>query len=245
MKKLCLAGVASLSLLGIPAFADDNDPLAGIYACTQIADDSARLACFDAAVSQTQQAELSGEFQTLTRQDTARVQEDAFGFSLPSLPSFSLPRLGGERNALADAVPEEPAAPTAPPTAVAEAPAEPEATEESPVAIAEATPPAPPQAPTPAPSAEPEPERPQNVVRDDDGDIEEVTLRIARINRGAYNKLTIYFRNGQVWRQIDSEEVHLRRSNPPRTATIRRAALGSYLLQFEDRGRAIRVRREE
>ena len=233
MKKICLAGVASLSLLGIPALADEVDPLADIYACANIADDSARLACFDTAVSATQSAQQAGDFRTLTRQDTERVQEDAFGFSMPSLPSFRLPSIGREANALADAVPDEV------PTAAAEAPATPEPTPESaPVATAET-------APLPPVVAEPEPERPQNVVRDDEGDIEAVTLQIARINRGAYDKLTIYFRNGQVWRQIDSEIVRLRSSNPPRTATIRRAALGSYLLQFDDRGRAIRVRREE
>ncbi len=233
MKKICLAGVASLSLLGVPTLADEVDPLADIYACANIADDSARLACFDTAVSATQQAQEAGAFRTLTRQDTERVQEDAFGFSMPSLPSFRLPSIGREANALADAVPDEV------PTAAAEAPATPESTPESaPVATAET-------APLPPVVAEPEPERPQNVVRDDEGDIEAVTLQIARINRGAYDKLTIYFRNGQVWRQIDSEIVRLRSSNPPRTATIRRAALGSYLLQFNDRGRAIRVRREE
>ncbi|HBJ92411.1 hypothetical protein [Ponticaulis sp.] len=236
MKKICLAGVASLSLLGIPALADEVDPLADIYACANIADDSARLACFDTAVSATQVAQQAGEFRTLTRQDTERVQEDAFGFSLPSLPSFRLPSIGREANALADAVPNET------PAAVAEAPATPEpAPGPTPVETSETAQ----QRPAPPTVAEPEPERPQNVVRDDEGDIEAVTLQIARINRGAYDKLTIYFRNGQVWRQIDSEIVRLRSSNPPRTATIRRAALGSYLMQFDDRGRAIRVRREE
>lgn len=236
MKKICLAGVASLSLLGIPTLADEVDPLADIYACANIADDSARLACFDSAVSATQTAQQAGEFRTLTRQDTERVQEDAFGFSLPSLPSFRLPSIGREANALADAVPSEAQ------TATSEAPAIPEqAPGSTSIGTAETVQ----QRPAPPASPALESERPQNVLRDDEGDIEAVTLQIARINRGAYDKLTIYFRNGQVWRQIDSEIVRLRSSNPPRTATIRRAALGSYLMQFDDRGRAIRVRREE
>lgn len=241
MKKICLAGVASLSLLGIPAFADEPDPLADIYACTEIADDSARLACFDRAVGQTQAAQQSGQFRTLTRQDTERVQEDAFGFSLPSLPSLpslSFPSFGGNDGALEDAVERAEAPRTETPAPVQQAQTNAPSAPDDPDAPA-----------TPAPveqaEAAPDPARPTAVERDNDGDIQSVTLRIQRINRGNYGRLTIYFRNGQVWRQVDDENVRLRNSDPPTEAEIRRATLGSYFMQFNTNSRPFRVRREE
>ena len=97
----------------------------------------------------------------------------------------------------------------------------------------------------PAAEADEDPGRAMDVIRDEDGDVESVTLAIRRINRSPYGKITVYFRNGQVWRQVDSDEVRISRINPPRTATIRRAAFGSYLMRLNNEGRAIRVRREE
>lgn len=268
MKKFYLAGLTGLSVLGISAFAEEPNPLAAIYACAEIPDDTARLACFDQSVNQTRTAQQSGEFRTLTRQDSQRVQEDAFGFSLPSLPVLNFPSIGSN-NDLADAVDEPapvqqaeaPEPPEEPPVATAEvtppdapiqtAPEAPvERPVEAPVQTAEITPPPAPPDPqeepeAPAAEADEDPGRAMDVIRDEDGDVESVTLAIRRINRSPYGKITVYFRNGQVWRQVDSDEVRISRINPPRTATIRRAAFGSYLMRLNNEGRAIRVRREE
>ncbi len=266
MKKICLAGVASLSLLGIPALADEVDPLANIYACSNIADDSARLACFDAAVSATQEAQQAGDFRTLTRQDSERVQEDTFGLRIPSMSNFNILSPGSRPNALADAVPtpeptQEPVADA--PTQVAEAPAPPapvEAAPEAPAipdvpaapeAPAEPTPPAVQAAPSPAPApaapaAEPEDEsRPLEVERNDDGEIESVSLSIQRITVNANDQITVYFTNGQVWRQIENRRTRLNRRRPPSFATIRRTSLGAYVMRLDGQGASLLVRRVE
>ncbi|MBN05885.1 hypothetical protein [Ponticaulis sp.] len=261
MKKICLAGVASLSLLGIPALADEVDPLADIYACANIADDSARLACFDTAVSATQSAQQAGDFRTITRQDSERVQEDAFGLRIPSISNFNILSPGSRPNALADAVPEPEPTPepvVEAPTQVAEAPETPEPAE--PVAAAPEVPetvetPAQPIAPpvqaaptpTPAPAA-PEEEaedenRPLEVERNDDGEIESVSLSIERITVNANDQITVYFRNGQVWRQIESRPTRLNRRRPPTFATIRRTTLGAYVMRLNGQGQSLLVRR--
>ena len=100
MKFTCLAGVASISVLTFQANAQENSPLETIYACSDVANDSERLACYDQAVGRTRQAEQSGEFRTFTRQEADEVQKDAFGFSLPSLPKFSMPSFGGDSDDL-------------------------------------------------------------------------------------------------------------------------------------------------
>ncbi len=261
MKKICLAGVASLSLLGIPALADEVDPLADIYACANIADDSARLACFDTAVSATQSAQQAGDFRTITRQDSERVQEDAFGLRIPSISNFNILSPGSRPNALADAVPEPEPTPepvVEAPTQVAEAPEAPEPAE--PAAAAPEVPetvdtPAQPIAPpvqaaprpTPAPAApaeEAEDEnRPLEVERNDDGEIESVSLSIERITVNANDQITVYFTNGQVWRQIESRRTRLNRRRPPTFATIRRTTLGAYVMRLDGQGQSLLVRR--
>ena len=95
MRKSCLLGAVGVSLITLPALAQEKTPLESIYACADISDNIERLACFDAAVSATRQAENQGEFKTITRQEAETVQKDAFGFSMPSLPTFSLPGFGG------------------------------------------------------------------------------------------------------------------------------------------------------
>jgi hypothetical protein len=49
--------------------------------------------------------------------------------------------------------------------------------------------------------------------------------------------------NGQAWQQVDSSYQYARSEGP--RVTIRRAAFGSYLLQVEGVGKAVRVRRIE
>ncbi|MDX2234393.1 MAG: hypothetical protein NW200_07830 [Hyphomonadaceae bacterium] len=69
--------------------------LTKVYACADIADATARLACFDAAVTQLKTAETQGEFTAVDAAGVRRIEREAFGFALPSLPRLAMPRLGG------------------------------------------------------------------------------------------------------------------------------------------------------
>ena len=75
----------------MPAAAQDA-PMAStkeVYACSDIADNDERLACYDAAVGRLKSAEEAGEVVTVTRDEVEKVQKDSFGFSIPSLPKFA------------------------------------------------------------------------------------------------------------------------------------------------------------
>jgi hypothetical protein len=73
--------------------------------------------------------------------------------------------------------------------------------------------------------------------------VAEVALAIASIS---VNKVTgkalIRLENGQVWEQVDSEVVSRSKVRKAKVATIRKAAMGSFLMNL-DGGTAIRVRR--
>lgn len=100
MKFYHIAPVLGVILLGSVAFAEENSPLDAVYACAEIPDDMARLACFDTAVAGTKSAQETGEFVTITRDEAEEVQKDAFGFSLPSLPKVTLPGLGRNKDGI-------------------------------------------------------------------------------------------------------------------------------------------------
>lgn len=93
-RTLCIA-LSALALAGGAVAQDAPASTAEIYACAQTADDSARLACYDAAVGRLKAAEDAGEIATVTREEVETVQRDSFGFSIPSLPAIAMPRLGG------------------------------------------------------------------------------------------------------------------------------------------------------
>lgn len=93
MKKHPFIIIFGTFLFTAPALADDISPLTDIYACADIAESTSRLQCFDDKVAAARNAENSGEFKTITRQEAVEVQKDAFGFSMPSLPKFNLPNL--------------------------------------------------------------------------------------------------------------------------------------------------------
>lgn len=59
-----------------------------VYACAALENDADRLACYDTAVGRLQQAEEAGDITTVSRTEVETVQKEAFGFSLPSLPTF-------------------------------------------------------------------------------------------------------------------------------------------------------------
>lgn len=230
---LSLALIAGTALAGIAATASaqEADPVDAIIACRNIADPQERLDCFDATSGSLAQARATGELVTVSRADVAAVERDGFGFDLPSMPRISMSLFGNrEPNALAVAEVAEPASPQ--PGASQPQPG-------SPAAVQQTTPP-----PAPAPVAEPDTNDGVTVMRrDDEGGIEEISMVIERVREYDRNKHRFYMTNGQVWRQIDTERIRINR-NGENNAVIRRAAMGSYLMQINDRGTAIRVERE-
>jgi len=71
--------------------------------------------------------------------------------------------------------------------------------------------------------------------------IPDMDLQIASVVRRRNGPATFTMSNGQVWEQIDDENA--RNAREGGAVTIRRAALGSFLMSVEAGGPAIRVRR--
>lgn len=69
---------------------------------------------------------------------------------------------------------------------------------------------------------------------------EEISSTITAVETNTLKKLTITLENGQQWSQIGSEYIRIKAGD---TATIRRAALGTFLLGTDKVTKTIRVRR--
>lgn len=66
-----------------------SDEITGLLACQSESDDAARLACFDAAVSNFAKAREDGDIITVSKEQIQNVERDSFGFSIPSIPVLS------------------------------------------------------------------------------------------------------------------------------------------------------------
>lgn len=87
--------VASLAVLAcavsIPAFAKDKAPpvppaqIRELYACRDIADSAARLACFDREVGELSAADEAREITFTDRETAKKTRRGLFGFSFPKL----------------------------------------------------------------------------------------------------------------------------------------------------------------
>ncbi len=85
------------------------------------------------------------------------------------------------------------------------------------------------------------------LIRRDRGEetLDEVTAAITSVTMdNLTGRLRVALDNGQVWEQSDSANLQMGRVRRAKTATIKRAALGSFKLTFEDAG-TIRVKRVE
>lgn len=265
MKNICLTSVFALNAaLAAPAMAQSTDPIDDILVCQQIADEAARLACFDAAA-----ARLSGEREnglvTVYREDIEAVERDSFGFDLPSMPGLSLSLFRGGSDS------PDPLDPGTTPERMAS-----NETDAAPQAVAPATQMARVETPAPAasqPEADEETDsglfsrvprlglfgggsetntRPadsepingvQVVERDQEGGVERIVMQIERIREVAYGRHRFYMTNGQVWVQSGTDRFRYN-DDGELFAEIRRAAMDSYFLQINGTGRALRVRRE-
>ena len=93
--KLACAILAA-SALGLPSLAAPQvkpegraSELQRLIDCRKIADNTARLACFDAAAAAMDQAEAKGDIVVVDREQARKVRRQAFGFTLPSMSLFS------------------------------------------------------------------------------------------------------------------------------------------------------------
>lgn len=62
--------------------------VSAVYACKSVTDSLKRLECYDNAVGRLQKAEESGEVVTVSKAEVEKVERDAFGFNIPSLPGL-------------------------------------------------------------------------------------------------------------------------------------------------------------
>lgn len=99
VRRLALAVVFMAAAAGSASAQSSETPppsaeVEALYACAQIADDAARLACYDGATARMRQAQTEGRFVAVDRAQVETMQRESFGFSLPSIANL-MPRLGG------------------------------------------------------------------------------------------------------------------------------------------------------
>lgn len=106
--RILLACAGAATLFAGPALARQPiaNPTDPIYACAAIPDDSARLACFDEAVSALRTKEEAGLVQTIDVAQIETIEKEAFGFSMPSLPGLFSRAASGEKKAEREQVEE-------------------------------------------------------------------------------------------------------------------------------------------
>jgi len=75
---------------------DQSISTQAIYACSEITDDVARLACYDETVGRFEAAEAAGEVTTISKSEVEEIKKDSFGFALPSIPRIVMPKFGGD-----------------------------------------------------------------------------------------------------------------------------------------------------
>ena len=75
----------------------------------------------------------------------------------------------------------------------------------------------------------------------DAGETESLTVPVAEVDQ-VRGQFVVTLENGQVWRQTDSKDVFYSAKRGVNEATIKSAALGSYMMKF-DRGVLVRVER--
>ena len=180
--------------------------LSEIYACADIADSTARLACYDASVGRLETAEKSGDIVTLSRSTIDQVKKDSFGLKTDSASTIDL---------LTKSEPPKKSTELTKPISKKK-----------------------------EKKAEKKTEKRASLETED---LNKVNLEIASTKTFGYEKTRFYLANGQVWDQVDSVKVRVPRvkDGNPNVAEIKKAALGSFFLRINGKGRAIRIRRKK
>jgi len=198
-----------------------SQALETLLSCRTVAEPEARLACYDGIVAEL--GEDGSEYVMIERSEVEAVERDSFGLNLPSLPRLSLSLFGdgGESLEVTDAGAGQRAAsgPAAPAQTVDAAPSMAATGDTAGGADVRIT------------------------RRDRSGQIERMELAIDRIERSGIDTIRIYTANGQVWEMIDRVGRRPVRASEDSVMAVRRASLGSYLMQIDGRGRAYRVER--
>ncbi len=85
-----------------------------------------------------------------------------------------------------------------------------------------------------------------DIRRDKDGKrIKSINAKIVEIRVNSLGTATVSLENGQVWRQLDSDDKRLHFGNSDRllTAKVKRSVFGNYMMTVNELHRTIRVRR--
>lgn len=79
----------------------------------------------------------------------------------------------------------------------------------------------------------------------EDGRLKSITAKVVEIRMNSLNVATLTLENGQVWRQLDSDDKTLRFGDRERlfTAKVKRSVFGNYMLTVPELHTTIRVRR--
>jgi hypothetical protein len=91
------AGALANTVAAAPTAPATPQPMAPLYACIDLKEDAARLACFDKQVATLRGAEQAGSFRAIDRASVEQIEKESFGFNLPSLPRLALPKLGASQ----------------------------------------------------------------------------------------------------------------------------------------------------
>ena len=70
--------------------------------------------------------------------------------------------------------------------------------------------------------------------------IDRIEARVTGVKDSSGRKMVVALDNGQTWRQLDNKSLHLESGE---AVIVRKASLGSYLLEKESGSRPIRVKR--
>lgn len=86
---------------------------------------------------------------------------------------------------------------------------------------------------------------PENLKKRDEKRLKEITSKVAEFRVNQFGKVTVTLENGQVWRQLnsDNKRLILSRKGKLYTAKVKRARFGNYMLTVNELRRTIRVRR--
>ena len=81
----------------------------------------------------------------------------------------------------------------------------------------------------------------------EDKRLKSITGKVAEVRVNQFGKVTLTLENGQVWRQLDSDNKRLYFSDDDKlyTAKVKRSLFGNYMLTVNEMKRTIRVRRIE
>lgn len=89
---LILSAIIALPLTYSPTaqaqLASQPDELEAIYACKLLSGATERLSCYDKAVGRFEAAQKKGDVVTISKNEVKKVEQEAFGFNIPSLPKF-------------------------------------------------------------------------------------------------------------------------------------------------------------